>query len=86
MPAGVSQPSERASNEIRRRGRGRPTPSAMEVEEDASVPEIRKDHFEEARDLPAASVSDNEARKYGCLLRHCSRAALAASGTFYDTY
>ncbi|XP_048456961.1 transitional endoplasmic reticulum ATPase-like [Rhincodon typus] len=36
----------------------------MEVEEDDPVPEIRKDHFEEAMRYARRSVSDNDIRKY----------------------
>lgn len=36
----------------------------QEVEEDDPVPEIRKDHFEEAMRFARRSVSDNDIRKY----------------------
>lgn len=41
-------------------------PSALlqEVEEDDPVPEIRRDHFEEAMRFARRSVSDNDIRKY----------------------
>lgn len=38
--------------------------SIQEVEEDDPVPEIRKDHFEEAMRFARRSVSDNDIRKY----------------------
>lgn len=43
-----------------------PGPSALlqEVEEDDPVPEIRRDHFEEAMRFARRSVSDNDIRKY----------------------
>jgi len=43
-----------------------PEPSAplQEVEEDDPVPEIRRDHFEEAMRFARRSVSDNDIRKY----------------------
>ncbi len=34
------------------------------MEEDESVPEIRKDHFEEAMKFARRSVTDNDIRKY----------------------
>lgn len=37
---------------------------SQEVEEDDPVPEIRKDHFEEAMRFARRSVSDNDIRKY----------------------
>ncbi|CAG07844.1 unnamed protein product, partial [Tetraodon nigroviridis] len=71
---------ESIESEIRRRGRGRPTlrpwsvallsllplpeQTDREVEEDDPVPEIRKDHFEEAMRFARRSVSDNDIRKY----------------------
>ncbi|CAB1319870.1 unnamed protein product, partial [Coregonus sp. 'balchen'] len=51
-------------NEIRRERERQTNPSAMEVEEDDPVPEIRKDHFEEAMRFARRSVSDNDIRKY----------------------
>lgn len=36
----------------------------QEVEEDDPVPEIRRDHFEEAMRFARRSVSDNDIRKY----------------------
>lgn len=36
----------------------------QEVEEEDPVPEIRKDHFEEAMRFARRSVSDNDIRKY----------------------
>uniref|UniRef100_A0A1W7R9G8 vesicle-fusing ATPase n=1 Tax=Hadrurus spadix TaxID=141984 RepID=A0A1W7R9G8_9SCOR len=51
--------------EIRReKERGPKDGSAMEVEEIDPVPEIRKDHFEEAMKFARRSVSDNDIRKY----------------------
>lgn len=43
-----------------------PGPSVLlqEVEEDDPVPEIRRDHFEEAMRFARRSVSDNDIRKY----------------------
>lgn len=43
-----------------------PSPSVLlqEVEEDDPVPEIRRDHFEEAMRFARRSVSDNDIRKY----------------------
>lgn len=38
--------------------------AAQEVEEDDPVPEIRRDHFEEAMRFARRSVSDNDIRKY----------------------
>uniref|UniRef100_A0A9L0T011 Transitional endoplasmic reticulum ATPase n=1 Tax=Equus caballus TaxID=9796 RepID=A0A9L0T011_HORSE len=42
----------------------RKSPVAKEVEEDDPVPEIRRDHFEEAMRFARRSVSDNDIRKY----------------------
>uniref|UniRef100_A0AAQ6AIQ6 Transitional endoplasmic reticulum ATPase n=1 Tax=Amphiprion ocellaris TaxID=80972 RepID=A0AAQ6AIQ6_AMPOC len=42
----------------------RKSPISKEVEEDDPVPEIRKDHFEEAMRFARRSVSDNDIRKY----------------------
>ncbi|XP_014652931.1 PREDICTED: transitional endoplasmic reticulum ATPase [Ceratotherium simum simum] len=53
---------ESIESEIRRE-RERQT-NAMEVEEDDPVPEIRRDHFEEAMRFARRSVSDNDIRKY----------------------
>lgn len=39
-------------------------PTLQEVEEDDPVPEIRRDHFEEAMRFARRSVSDNDIRKY----------------------
>lgn len=39
-------------------------PILQEVEEDDPVPEIRRDHFEEAMRFARRSVSDNDIRKY----------------------
>jgi len=36
----------------------------MEVDDEDPVPEIRKDHFEEAMRFARRSVSDNDIRKY----------------------
>ena len=36
----------------------------MEMEEDDPVPEITRDHFEEAMKFARRSVSDNDIRKY----------------------
>ena len=36
----------------------------MEVEEEDPVPEIRRDHFEDAMRFARRSVSDNDIRKY----------------------
>ncbi|KAK3514861.1 hypothetical protein QTP70_033796 [Hemibagrus guttatus] len=55
---------ESIENEIRRERERQTNPSAMEVEEDDPVPEIRKDHFEEAMRFARRSVSDNDIRKY----------------------
>lgn len=46
--------------------RSSPGPSVLlqEVEEDDPVPEIRRDHFEEAMRFARRSVSDNDIRKY----------------------
>ncbi|KAJ3604366.1 hypothetical protein NHX12_029107 [Muraenolepis orangiensis] len=55
---------ESIENEIRRERERQTNPSAMEVEEEDPVPEIRKDHFEEAMRFARRSVSDNDIRKY----------------------
>ncbi|CAB1332391.1 unnamed protein product, partial [Coregonus sp. 'balchen'] len=55
---------ESIENEIRRERERQTNPLAMEVEEDDPVPEIRKDHFEEAMRFARRSVSDNDIRKY----------------------
>nr|XP_034956488.1 transitional endoplasmic reticulum ATPase [Zootoca vivipara] len=55
---------ESIENEIRRERERQTNPSAMEVEEDDPVPEIRRDHFEEAMRFARRSVSDNDIRKY----------------------
>uniref|UniRef100_A0A674MQQ5 Transitional endoplasmic reticulum ATPase n=1 Tax=Takifugu rubripes TaxID=31033 RepID=A0A674MQQ5_TAKRU len=55
---------ESIESEIRRERERQTNPSAMEVEEDDPVPEIRKDHFEEAMRFARRSVSDNDIRKY----------------------
>uniref|UniRef100_A0A673K9J9 Transitional endoplasmic reticulum ATPase n=1 Tax=Sinocyclocheilus rhinocerous TaxID=307959 RepID=A0A673K9J9_9TELE len=52
---------ESIENEIRRERERQTNPSAME---DDPVPEIRKDHFEEAMRFARRSVSDNDIRKY----------------------
>lgn len=41
-----------------------PSVPLQEVEEDDPVPEIRRDHFEEAMRFARRSVSDNDIRKY----------------------
>lgn len=41
-----------------------PLSPLQEVEEDDPVPEIRRDHFEEAMRFARRSVSDNDIRKY----------------------
>ena len=38
--------------------------SKQEVDDEDPVPEIRKDHFEEAMRFARRSVSDNDIRKY----------------------
>uniref|UniRef100_A0A674NGA2 Transitional endoplasmic reticulum ATPase n=1 Tax=Takifugu rubripes TaxID=31033 RepID=A0A674NGA2_TAKRU len=53
---------ESIESEIRRERERQTNPSAM-VEDDP-VPEIRKDHFEEAMRFARRSVSDNDIRKY----------------------
>merc|ERR1712071_487027 len=53
---------ESIENEIRRERERQTNPSAMEEED--PVPEIRKDHFEEAMRFARRSVSDNDIRKY----------------------
>ncbi|KAF4025461.1 hypothetical protein G4228_017392 [Cervus hanglu yarkandensis] len=55
---------ESIESEIRRERERQTNPSAMEVEEDDPVPEIRRDHFEEAMRFARRSVSDNDIRKY----------------------
>ncbi|MEE6457730.1 hypothetical protein FKM82_000002, partial [Ascaphus truei] len=55
---------ESIENEIRRERERQTNPAAMEVEEDDPVPEIRRDHFEEAMRFARRSVSDNDIRKY----------------------
>ncbi|XP_036116676.1 transitional endoplasmic reticulum ATPase isoform X2 [Molossus molossus] len=55
---------ESIESEIRRDRERQTNPSAMEVEEDDPVPEIRRDHFEEAMRFARRSVSDNDIRKY----------------------
>ncbi|XP_064827211.1 transitional endoplasmic reticulum ATPase-like [Oncorhynchus masou masou] len=55
---------ESIENEIRRERGLQTNPLAMEVEDDDPVPEIRKDHFEEAMRFARRSVSDNDIRKY----------------------
>lgn len=48
----------------RERERGTTQDAAMETEEEDPVPEIRRDHFEEAMKFARRSVSDNDIRKY----------------------
>ena len=36
----------------------------MDADEDEAVPEIRKDHFEDAMRFARRSVTDNDIRKY----------------------
>lgn len=40
------------------------TVTIQEVEDEDPVPEIRRDHFEEAMKFARRSVSDNDIRKY----------------------
>ncbi|XP_064385991.1 transitional endoplasmic reticulum ATPase [Halichondria panicea] len=49
--------------EIRKEKEFRENPD-IDMEEDESVPEIRKDHFEEAMKFARRSVTDNDIRKY----------------------
>lgn len=71
---------ESIESEIRRERERQTNPSAMEVEEDDPVPEIRRDHFEEAMRFARRSVSDNDIRKYEMFAQTFSRVgALAAS-------
>ena len=39
-------------------------PQEMDADEDEAVPEIRKDHFEDAMRFARRSVTDNDIRKY----------------------
>ncbi|KAI1290448.1 Transitional endoplasmic reticulum ATPase TER94 [Halotydeus destructor] len=50
--------------EIRREKERQANPDKMDVEESDPVPEIRRDHFEEALKFARRSVSDNDIRKY----------------------
>ncbi|XP_013780151.1 transitional endoplasmic reticulum ATPase isoform X2 [Limulus polyphemus] len=53
IEAEIRKEKERAQND-----------TAMDVEESDPVPEIRRDHFEEAMKFARRSVSDNDIRKY----------------------
>ncbi|XP_013773109.1 transitional endoplasmic reticulum ATPase-like [Limulus polyphemus] len=50
--------------EIRKEKEKAQNPSAMDIEENDPVPDIRKEHFEEAMKFARRSVSDNDIRKY----------------------
>ncbi|XP_076319676.1 transitional endoplasmic reticulum ATPase isoform X1 [Tachypleus tridentatus] len=50
--------------EIRKEKEQAQNDTAMDVEESDPVPEIRRDHFEEAMKFARRSVSDNDIRKY----------------------
>lgn len=77
---------ESIESEIRRERERQTNPSAMEVEEDDPVPEIRRDHFEEAMRFAAVLLVIMTSGSMRCLLRPFSRVeALAASDSLQET-
>lgn len=59
--------------------------SPQEVEEDDPVPEIRKDHFEEAMRFARRSVSDNDIRKYEMFAQTLQQSRGFGSFRYYST-